>query len=83
LEQRCEKETSLKFHVEHAKAEKRTLAYSTCFLSLYIIAAGDYVKFGFPFASAMTVLSWGYLTFAVCTGYSICALSKNYTVQDD
>ena len=29
------------------------------------VAAGDYVKFGFPFASAMTVLSWGFLTFKV------------------
>ena len=27
------------------------------------ISAGDYVKFGFPMASAMTVLSWGGVVF--------------------
>jgi endoglucanase len=26
---------------------------------IYFLLAGDYVKFGFPFAFAMTVLAWG------------------------
>ena len=26
---------------------------------MFIIQAGDHVKFGFPMASAMTLLSWG------------------------
>ncbi len=31
--------------------------------NLIEFSAGDYVKFGFPMASAMTVLSWGGVVF--------------------
>jgi endoglucanase len=34
---------------------------------IYYSKAGDHVKFGFPMASAMTVLSWGGIVFR--TGY--------------
>jgi len=40
-----------------------------------IITAGDYVKFGSPFAYAMTLLSWGGVAYA--KAYSATGQVKN------
>ena len=36
---------------------------SSLFTSKSLVSAGDYVKYGFPTASAMTLLAWGFLEF--------------------
>ena len=41
----------------------------------FFIAAGDYVKFGFPLAFAQTMLAWGGITFE--DGYKAAGETQN------
>ncbi len=41
----------------------------------FILTAGDYVKFGFPLAYAMTLLSWGGVAYA--KAYSVTGQVKS------